>query len=158
MMVHMNVSVHTIIVNIHLLVTYAILPVGYCTDAPLRRYAMLIVAPRIGSGRAKWCKPRCKPGGHTEEWLLHYFRRSTWSCINDGNISRFSYPHRQTHIIGQVRRHYQDYAHSSRLFLARKHAVAFCAAKRQSAVYHTREAFLRSFCRAHADNDWEYLT
>ena len=53
MMVHINVSVHTIIVNIHLLVTYAILPVWYCTDAPLRRYAVLIVALRIGIERAK---------------------------------------------------------------------------------------------------------
>jgi len=72
---------------------------------------------------------------------LFHAIRSTWSYINDGNILRLSYPRRQTHIIGQVRRHYQYYAHSSRLFLARQHAVVFCAAKRHSAVYHTREEF-----------------
>jgi len=53
-MVHINVSVHTIIENIHLLVTYAILPVWYCIDAPLRRYATLIVVRRLSGGWAKW--------------------------------------------------------------------------------------------------------
>jgi len=53
-MVHINVSVHTIIGNIHLLVTYAILPVWYCTDASLRRYATFIVVRRLSGGWAKW--------------------------------------------------------------------------------------------------------
>ena len=53
MMVHINVSVHTIIGNIHLLVTYAILPVWYCIDAPLRRYATLVVVRRLSGGWAK---------------------------------------------------------------------------------------------------------
>jgi len=48
------VSVHAIMVNIHLLVACGILPEYYCTDASLRRYAMLIVALRISSGRAEW--------------------------------------------------------------------------------------------------------
>jgi len=52
--VHINVSVHTIIGNIHLLVTYAILPVRYCTDAPLRRYATLRVVRCLSGGWAKW--------------------------------------------------------------------------------------------------------
>ena len=47
-------SVHAIMVNIHLLVACGILPEYYCTDASLRRYAMLIVALRISSGRAEW--------------------------------------------------------------------------------------------------------
>jgi len=82
------------------------------------------------------------------------------------NLFRLSYLRRHTHIIGQVRRHYQDDAYSSRLrtcwlqtstgnfsFLAHQRAVAFCAAKRQTAGYHTREGLFYYFFGAHT-MDW----
>jgi len=76
-MVHTNLSVHTIVVNIHLLVACEILPEYYCTDAHIFS---------VGRGLA-WC-------------LCRLIGILIFGPLLIGNILRLPYPRRQTHIIG----------------------------------------------------------
>jgi len=83
---------------------------------------MLIVALRTAADRLYVANLDANLAARqkSDYFIISYDTQYVVLHINDGNILRFSYPRRQTHIIGQVRRHYQDYAHSSRLFLARQ--------------------------------------